>query len=66
MDENSKNIHGSVVVSFTVRSQRLYNFNIEQSLDEDLDAEAIRLIKTGPAWKLLKGDKTTATVIVKF
>jgi len=37
-----------------------------QSLDEDLDAEAIRLIKEGPAWKLLKGKKAVATVTVRF
>lgn len=66
VDESNKNIHGSVVVSFTVRSRSLNNFSIEQSLDEDLDEEAIRLIKTGPSWKLLKGKKATATVIVRF
>ena len=66
VEEASKSLHGSVVVSFTVRSSSLNNFNIEQSLDEDLDEEAIRLIKTGPAWKLLKGKKATATVIVRF
>ena len=66
IDEANKNIHGSVVVSFTVRSHSINNFAIEQSLDEDLDEEAIRLIKTGPAWKLLKGKKATATVIVRF
>ena len=66
VDEENKKIHGSVVVSFTVRSRGLNNFNIEQSLNEDLDAEAVRLIRTGPSWKLLKGKKTTATVIVRF
>ncbi len=66
VDEDNKNIHGSVLVSFTVRSNSLNNFSIEQSLQEDLDEEAVRLIKTGPAWKLLKGKKATATVIVRF
>jgi len=66
INDDVKNIHGTVVVSFDVRSKWLNNFKIEQSLDEDLDAEAIRLIKEGPAWKLLKGKKATATVIVKF
>ena len=61
-----KNVHGTVVVSFEVHKKSLNNFKIEQSLDEDLDAEAIRLIKEGPAWKLLKGKKASATVIVKF
>lgn len=63
---DAKNIHGSVVVSFTVHSRFINNFKVEQSLDDDLDEEAIRLIRTGPAWKLLKGKKATATVIVKF
>ena len=53
----------SISPTFQMRNT---NSTIEQSLDEDLDAEAIRLIKQGPAWKLLKGKKTTATVIVKF
>ncbi len=66
VDEVNKNIHGSVVVSFTVRNRSLNNFSIEQSLEEALDEEAIRLIKTGPSWKLLKGKKATATVIVRF
>ncbi len=60
------NLHGIVVVSFVVHRTWIGNYTIEQSLDEELDAEAIRLIKQGPAWKLLKGKKTTATVIVTF
>ena len=66
ISDDVKDIHGTVVVSFDVRSKWLNNFKIEQSLDEDLDTEAIRLIKEGPAWKLLKGKKASATVIVKF
>ncbi|MEP6728453.1 MAG: carboxypeptidase-like regulatory domain-containing protein, partial [Bacteroidota bacterium] len=64
--DDTKNIHGNVVVSFEVHSKLVNNFRIEQSLDEDLDAEAIRLIKEGPAWKLLKGKKATVTVTVRF
>ncbi len=67
VDDAIKNIHGTVIVSFTVHKNNWLNdFTIEQSLDEDLDAEAIRLIKEGPAWKLLKGKKATVTVNVKF
>jgi len=66
VSEDKKDIHGSVTVSFEVHSKWINNFSIEQSLDEDLDAEAIRLVKEGPAWKLLKGKKASATVIVKF
>lgn len=64
--DDTKNIHGNVVVSFEVHSKLVNNFRIEQSLDEDLDAEAIRLIKEGPAWKLLRGKKATVTVTVRF
>ena len=66
INDDAKNIHGTVVVSFDVRKTWINNFVIEQSLDEELDAEAIRLIKEGPAWKLLKGKKTSVTVAVKF
>lgn len=65
--DDTKNIHGDVVVSFTINNKNeLINFKIEKSLHERLDAEAIRLIKEGPSWKLLKGKKTKASVIVKF
>ena len=66
VSEENSNIHGTVVVSFEVHNKWLNNFTIVQSLDEDLDAEAIRLVKEGPAWKLLKGKKAVATVTVKF
>ncbi|MES1220287.1 MAG: carboxypeptidase-like regulatory domain-containing protein, partial [Bacteroidota bacterium] len=73
LDENkkipadAKDIHGEVVVSFVVDNKNeLKNFKIEKSLNEELDAEATRLIKEGPAWKLLKGKKAKASVIVKF
>lgn len=62
-----KDIHGDVVVSFTVTTNsRLQHFGIEKSLVEKLDAEAIRLIKEGPSWKVLKGKKARIAVTVKF
>jgi CarboxypepD_reg-like domain len=61
-----KNIHGTVVVSFTVSKKGLNDFKIEQSLHYYLDAEAIRLVKEGPGWKIFKGKKARATVMVKF
>ncbi|HTL08037.1 MAG TPA: hypothetical protein VL307_07275 [Chitinophagaceae bacterium] len=61
-----KDLHGNVVVSFEVHARWFGNYTIEESLDDELDAEAIRLVKQGPAWKLLKGKKAKATVIVKF
>ena len=66
VNAENKNIHGTVIISFEVHSKWINNFTIVQSLDEDLDAEAIRLIKEGPAWKLLKGKKAMATVTVRF
>jgi len=66
VSDDLKYIHGTVIISFVVHTKWLNNFKIEQSLDEDLDAEAIRLIRQGPAWKLLKGKKANATVNVKF
>jgi CarboxypepD_reg-like domain len=61
-----KNIHGTVVVSFTVSKKGLSDFKIEQALNDYLNAEAIRLVKEGPGWKILKGKKAHATVMVKF
>lgn len=56
-----------VVVSFTVnKNGKLSNFNIEKSLGKQEDAEAIRLIKEGPAWRATKDKKTRARVIIPF
>ena len=58
---------GEVVVSFQVkRPAVLSDYKIEKSLSADYDAEAIRLIREGPGWKLLHGYRTRITVIVKF
>ena len=58
---------GEVVVSFLVdKKGQLSSFKIEQSLGKQEDAEAIRLIKEGPAWKVTKGKKARATVIIRF
>ncbi|GAO42963.1 carboxypeptidase regulatory-like domain-containing protein [Flavihumibacter petaseus] len=60
-------LSGKVVVRFRVDSKgRLDNFNVEQSLHPTLDAEAIRLIKTGPGWKVLRGKRASVYVIVPF
>lgn len=56
-----------VVVSFLVdKAGKLSNFKVEQSLSEKQDAEALRLIKEGPAWHLLKGKKARVIVMVRF
>jgi hypothetical protein len=60
-------IGGKVVVSFQVNKKgMLSDFKIEQSLRKDYDEEAIRLIKAGPSWKLTKGHRARATVVVNF
>ncbi len=59
--------HGFVVVRFTVsRSGKIRNVKIEKSLNKTLDAEAIRLVKNGPAWRVLKGRRAKASVMVGF
>ena len=61
------NLAGEVIVSFAVNNQgRLSNFKIVQSLAKGYDEEAIRLIKEGPKWKVLKGRRADVTVIVRF
>ncbi|MEO6313975.1 MAG: carboxypeptidase-like regulatory domain-containing protein [Chitinophagaceae bacterium] len=66
INEASRTKHGSVIVSFEVHKGWLSDFEIEQSLDDELDETAIQLIKTGPGWKLLRGKKAGARVTVKF
>ncbi|MBC7903392.1 MAG: carboxypeptidase-like regulatory domain-containing protein [Gemmatimonadaceae bacterium] len=61
------NIHGDVVVAFQVDNKGVMrNFRAIKKLHPAADDEAIRLIKYGPPWQLLKGRKADATVIVKF
>lgn len=56
-----------VVVLFTVsRNGKLSSFDIAKSGGKELDAEAIRLVKNGPEWRVLKDRKTKARVIVTF
>ena len=58
---------GEVVISFQVnRKSELSDFKIEQRLSVAQDAEAIRLIKEGPSWRLLKGKRAKIIVIVRF
>ena len=60
-------LKGDAVVSFLVtKSGELKDFKVEKSLAPVYDKEAIRLVKEGPAWKLLKGRRTRITVMVSF
>ncbi|HEX4852018.1 MAG TPA: energy transducer TonB, partial [Puia sp.] len=64
---DSLGLKGIVIVSFTVdKKKRLSDFYIEQSLGPDYDTEAIRLIKEGPSWKLIKKKSATVVVVVGF
>jgi len=64
---SNPNLTGDVVVSFEVNKKgNLSAFKINQSLAKAYDDEAIRLVKQGPAFKLLKGRKARITVIVRF
>jgi hypothetical protein len=64
---NDKSITGEVIVSFWVNKRgKLSDLTIEKSLGKIQDAEALRLVKEGPEWKLTKGRKTRARVIVTF
>lgn len=73
IEANRKNIQhldsktGEVVISFIVNGEgKLSSFKIEQPLTDAQDEEALRLIKSGPAWHLLKGKKARAVVIIRF
>jgi len=58
---------GKEIISFVVdTSNNLSLFKIKKSLSPAHDAEAIRLIKQGPSWKLLKRKKTKVTLAIEF
>ena len=60
-------IRGNEIVSFLVDiNGGVSSFKIEKSLSPAHDAEAIRLVKSGPAWRLLKGKKERATATISF
>jgi CarboxypepD_reg-like domain len=64
---NEPRLSGQVVVSFKVNPKgELSGFDVEKSLSKAYDKEAIRLIKEGPAWRVTKGKKTKAKVIIDF
>jgi hypothetical protein len=49
---NDPNISGSVLLSFELDGKgKPVNFHILKGLTEACDAEAIRLVRDGPAWK---------------
>ena len=60
-------IRGYESISFIVNQKgELSHFKIERSLSPAHDSLAIRLIQEGPSWKLLKGKKEKARVILTW
>jgi protein TonB len=56
-----------VELTFTVsRNGKLSDFNIAKSVSPAHHAEAIRLIKNGPKWKVTKGRKAVVKLIVSL
>lgn len=65
---NDPNISGSVLLSFEIDGNgKPVNLHILKGLTEACDAEAIRLIKDGPAWKTRAGSKiNTGRIEIRF
>ncbi|MDP4215454.1 MAG: carboxypeptidase-like regulatory domain-containing protein [Bacteroidota bacterium] len=60
-------IKGNEIISFRVdRKGRLSAFKVEQSLSAAHDTLLIRLVRQGPAWKSLEGNKGGANVTMSF
>lgn len=60
-------IRGYESISFIVNKKgELSHFRVEQSLSPAHDSLAIRLVREGPPWKLLKGKKEKARVILTW
>src|SRR6185312_4660374 len=60
-------LKGIEIVSFIVnKNGELSSFKIEKSISPAHDARVIRLIREGPAWKLLKGKKHRCRLTIDF
>jgi hypothetical protein len=60
-------LRGDETISFIVNQKgELSSFKVEKSLSLSHDSTLIRLIRQGPAWKLIKGNKARARVTVSF
>jgi TonB family protein len=63
----SKNLHGTVEVSFDVTSNgTVANVKVDKSLCDDCDEMARRIVEQGPQWKIKKGRRAKARVKVNF
>lgn len=65
---NDPDIGGSVLLSFELDDKgKPVNLNILKGLNEACDAEAIRLVKEGPTWKIRVGSKiNTGRIEIRF
>ena len=62
-----RTLHGAVELEFNINSKgEMSDFCIERSLHPTLDAEAIRLIKDGPAWENRKRKRIRIRTSVQF
>ena len=60
-------IKGNEIIRFWVDNSSPPNsFKIKKSLSPAHDAEAIRLVREGPTWRLLKKKKVRVTLAIKF
>ena len=60
-------VSGDVVISFLVnKSGESSSYKIEQSVSDQQDQAALNIVKTGSAWRLLKGKKQRVYVIIRF
>lgn len=67
LPDNNQNIHGTVEALVKVnRKGQIDEVKITQSLNSECDKEAVRLIKSGPGWKLKSGKKGYGKVKVRF
>ena len=58
---------GKEIISFLINDKgELSDFKIKKSLSPTHDDKAIRLVKNGPPWKLLKGKKIKVTFVIEF
>lgn len=61
------NLVGEVYITFNIDKKGVRSdYKVEKSLSPEHDAEAIRLVKEGPEWKLTRGRKARVTVLVYF
>lgn len=64
---NNQNIQGTVEALVKVnRKGQIDEVKITQSLNTECDKEAVRLIKSGPGWKIKSGKKGYGKVKVRF